>query len=420
MSPAPDHRHRVTRRRRRPTRATAVALVGSGVVVLALVGCAEPATVFTDPASVAPATTSADPVVAHCESLGGAVFGPEPMCGLPDGTSVDARDLYRSATSGGPTTPPTPTPSKPSTSKPSPTVPATTAPPTTSPATPAGTVAALATEIGATIVSDIAEGPCGSNVVMIADGRFRFFAWRDGAWSDESVMLVHAYPDTVAITSVDLTGDDVIDYLLERPNADSLTGRSGTVLASVSGAGIYGDGSYGCAWEWQGFRLDDPALGTNRPVLDELDGLRYEGGRLLGSMNAYKSLDTNALVEYDRSEFEFVVTWPDELNGYDPAPVRPVTSCGGIYDYDDSLPISVCSQGLSVRLFQEGMGQVDADGYFGPGTHAALIDLQRRLGVPVTGVIDVATWAALGVTSGVPYPDLDGNGVVDGSEFPAG
>jgi peptidoglycan hydrolase-like protein with peptidoglycan-binding domain len=73
-----------------------------------------------------------------------------------------------------------------------------------------------------------------------------------------------------------------------------------------------------------------------------------------------------------------------------------------------------------VQLFQEALGQSGADGYFGPGTHAALIDVQRRLGVPVTGVLDAATWAALGVTADAPFPDLNGDGVIDGSELPAG
>jgi hypothetical protein len=35
-------------------------------------------------------------------------------------------------------------------------------------------------------------------------------------------------------------------------------------------------------------------------------------------------------------------------------------------------------------------------------------------------VLDAATWAALGVTADAPFPDLNGDGVIDGSELPAG
>lgn len=95
----------------------------------------------------------------------------------------------------------------------------------------------------------------------------------------------------------------------------------------------------------------------------------------------------------------------------------PVTSCDS-YTYDDELPIEVCSQGLSVQLFQESLG-IDADGYFGPGAEEAVRAFQASVGLPVTGVMDAATWAALGVTANAPFPDLNGDGVVDGSEFPA-
>ena len=105
-------------------------------------------------------------------------------------------------------------------------------------------------------------------------------------------------------------------------------------------------------------------------------------------------------------------------SGSDPASSSDTASCSG-YTYDDELPISVCSQGFSVELFQEALG-LPADGYFGPGTEAAVREFQGRAGLAVSGVMDAATWSALGVTSAAPYPDLNGDGVVDGSEFPGG
>ena len=96
----------------------------------------------------------------------------------------------------------------------------------------------------------------------------------------------------------------------------------------------------------------------------------------------------------------------------------PTTSCIN-YRYDDELPISVCSQGFSVELFQEVLG-VEADGYFGPGTEAAVRAYQESAGLPANGVMDATTWASLGVTVNAPYPDLNGDGVIDGSEFSFG
>ena len=88
------------------------------------------------------------------------------------------------------------------------------------------------------------------------------------------------------------------------------------------------------------------------------------------------------------------------------------------YVYDDELPIYVCSQGFSVEMFQEALG-LNADGYFGPGTEAVVRNYQSQQGLPVTGVIDAATWSILGVTEVAPFPDSNGDGVIDGSEFPA-
>lgn len=87
------------------------------------------------------------------------------------------------------------------------------------------------------------------------------------------------------------------------------------------------------------------------------------------------------------------------------------------YIYDDELPIPPCSQGYSVTLFQEAVG-LEPDGFFGPGMQRAVLDLRRELGLPESVEVDAALWRRLGILSGAPYSDLNGDGVIDGSEVP--
>lgn len=85
------------------------------------------------------------------------------------------------------------------------------------------------------------------------------------------------------------------------------------------------------------------------------------------------------------------------------------------YLYDDELPIAPCSKGYSVTLFQEAIG-IEPDGFFGPGMQRAVLNLRRDFGLPEALSLDAQLWRRLGVLSGAPYPDLNGDGVIDGSE----
>ena len=57
-----------------------------------------------------------------------------------------------------------------------------------------------------------------------------------------------------------------------------------------------------------------------------------------------------------------------------------------------------------VRALQAALA-IDADGVFGPGTQAAVEDFQRASGLPVSGVVDTATWQALGDRVTAPAVD---------------
>lgn len=58
-----------------------------------------------------------------------------------------------------------------------------------------------------------------------------------------------------------------------------------------------------------------------------------------------------------------------------------------------------------VQALQSALG-IDADGKFGPATQSAVKAFQLESGLPVTGIVDTATWIALGSRVQVPEVDL--------------
>ena len=73
------------------------------------------------------------------------------------------------------------------------------------------------------------------------------------------------------------------------------------------------------------------------------------------------------------------------------------------------LGLNVCSErmngpdvtSLQMALLRRGfqVGPRGVDGWYGPDTRAAVVRFQRASGLPVTGVVDAAVWAALGVAA---------------------
>jgi peptidoglycan hydrolase-like protein with peptidoglycan-binding domain len=60
----------------------------------------------------------------------------------------------------------------------------------------------------------------------------------------------------------------------------------------------------------------------------------------------------------------------------------------------EGTPNTAETTALQQKLIALGYS-VTADGSFGPGTKAAVIQFQTTRGLPPTGVVDAATWAAL-------------------------
>ncbi len=365
----------------------------AGAMLLAACGGGESETSATTAASLEPASSTAPPVelenpaAQFCVDQGGTVFGPEPMCGLPDGTAVDAWEFYRSETTGE-TRPPSTTPT--STSAPAPTTSA-------APSTTEAVVEVLAAEPTNLVFDNPADVP---EFPIEVDGYTPY-----GVVVSSLVRVFET--ETTPATVYEFPGQmNTCEYgfWLARWSTGSDTQMYAANDVLYVGADAYdidrGELSVpATAGLLSGFSCTQPGFVWAPPDAD---------GNLL----------TDIAVEwqyYDRDWFEGT----DEAAS--PPPDDPIATegCDGNYVYDDELPISMCSEGFSVELFQEAMG-LRADGLFGPGTAKAVRAYQEEAGLPVTGIMDAATWSALGVTEFAPFPDLNGDGVVDGSEFTAG
>ncbi len=324
----------------------------------------------------------ANPAAVFCEEQGGSTFGPEPMCGLPDGSAVDAWEYFRSASSGE-TAPPAATDVDP---QPEETVASTTAATTTTTVVEADPIDAEPFQRSYPTIAELPELPTAvSGYVAVGDPQRTLVRVFESA--DEEA-TVYEWPVqanrcnygfwvarwTSGSPDVELYATNAINPFLA-PNE-----LEPWLLPPAAPAGMLASNS--C--EMPGF---------------------------------WMASDNN---EQQTTLIDAAVEWQFfELDRFEEAGDPPPAAQAGCaeYVYNDSLPISVCSQGFSVELFQEALG-LNADGYFGPGTETAVKDFQTQVGLPATGVIDASTWSALGATSGAPFPDLNGDGVIDGSEFP--
>lgn len=104
------------------------------------------------------------------------------------------------------------------------------------------------------------------------------------------------------------------------------------------------------------------------------------------------------------------------------APVAPTTAAPACPSYraNDRYPLRLCDKGPAVMAVQAGLVAagyaVDVDGYFGPGTQAAVQSFQKARGLEADGLVGPDTWPAL-VGGAVGGADADGSGVVDPWEF---
>lgn len=341
----------------------------------------------------------ANPAAVFCEEQGGTVFGPEPMCGLPDGSAVDAWEYYRAETDGGEGPSTTTTPSAAvatttsATTEPGAIVVSSTPVPTSAAATPLEVLAQLAASQGVIDYSGVSEGPCGSFAVLVEEDRVTFHESVGQAWVDQSEQLG---PDGDArplrVTTFDFTGDDVSEFLVEYERDDaSGSYQFGSIFYPTYGEGLYGDGSWGCEWGWSYFRSDYDDFLSEPPYPQTLRYLRLEDGILRATEQQYKG-ETEAVVNFDSDKNIFEVEWPGPIASAEADTATPVCET---YTYQEYEPFYLCTQGPSVEALQRALvffGYLSggADGYFGPGTDSAVRQLQLDYGVPEDGV--VAGW----------------------------
>lgn len=106
--------------------------------------------------------------------------------------------------------------------------------------------------------------------------------------------------------------------------------------------------------------------------------------------------------------------WNEDLGIFVTRPLEGEKFCNGLTESFD-LPLSNCSKGWAVKMAQDSLidrgSQIDADGQFGPATQLAILNLQKLLGIQLTGQLDGDTWSSLFPPGSEEYPDYDGDGV---------
>ena len=261
------------------------------------------------PTPTSPTPTVTNPAAEFCEEQGGTASGPEPLCTLSDGSTVDAWDYFRSSASGDAAVPPTAAPSS--------------APVTTV----ASNTAAVADQMAAleaitatdAVHSEISEGPCGTFAVT-AGGRSPetgapvgpvLYEWDGNEWipakGDPGPFPVSDFdldfqPEPADVITGDFTGDGFTEFLISYVafGVDGLY-DFGSIL--YPGSDVIGDTYSNCVWGWSSFRSD--LLYSEPPYPQTLRLLSFEDEELRATRD-------DALVSFDSTDEIFDVSFSSE------------------------------------------------------------------------------------------------------------
>ncbi len=429
----------------------------AGALLLTACGGGESETVEQSPDTTQNTTEEANPAAVFCEEQGGAVFGPEPMCGLSDGTTVDAWEYYRAETTGA-TTPP----STAQTTVPAPTTmpPATTAAPTTTEPAPTDQIDFLEGE-GAQVVALEANSMARTQSGLIdatydGTGEFRVSVLDSNGETIEVLIdatgpyegrrpwatTEHYWPDAVQVEADGAWQFRILDGFSGSPSAHVLPGAIGSTYSgkgddvlstSVDDLTIlkfsctdctgpievtaYGSGTLPIEAEGDGTPSEHYSVLDLSTWLIEVEAAHADGGEWtveleeaaferieeidpdlscrLSNGRASSCDDAGApplWVVNDCASGELPLDQCSDL----PHPDRDGSSGAGpvcpTYEYRSAEPYSLCTEGPGVATLQQalvffGYMSGSADGYFGPGTDAAVRELQRDYGVAEDGVV---------------------------------
>ena len=260
---------------------------------------------------------------------------------------------------------------------------------------------------------------------LLATPELRLFQYIDGVWSDvpgddlsqldplgRIGLEIGSLDYDVTIQSVDLTGDDSVEFIIRfRPapwdviDAPNQGRNFGSVLTCDGGdcrslpfwePPEYSDGGrehFTVEYiEWIDATLFASWYGTcGRPC----GLLIYEW------VPAYGRLEGKEASERQKKETE-------RLNCID-------------FQFNFDLPLQLCDEGMPVEYVQgelqaSGYG-VDADGYLGIDTQLAVKLYQKERGIRATGIVDLATWTEMFKGDTLPGRDLNNDGVITPNEL---
>ena len=427
----------------------------TGAVLLTACGGGASESTEISPDTTQGTTELANPAAVFCEEQGGAVFGPEPMCGLPDGTTVDAWEYYRAETTGATT----PESAVPTTSEPA----ATTAAPTTTEPAPPDQI-------------DFLEGEGTQLVVLDADSMARMQsglidATHDGTGAFRVAVLdsngetievlidatgpyagrrpwaitEHYWPDAIEVEAdgawrfrvLDGFSGSASEHLLTGAIGSTYTGHGDDVLStSLDDLTIlkftctdctgpievtaYGSDTLSIQATGDGTPSEHYAVLSLSTWLIEIEATHADGGDWTveleaGDFGRIEEIDpdfacrssngrgstcegggsTPLWVINDCASGDLPLDQCDDF----PHPDRDGNSGAGpvcpTYEYRSAEPYYLCTQGSGVETLQRalvfcGYMSGTADGYFGPGTDAAVRVLQGDYGVAQDGIVQGA------------------------------
>jgi len=255
--------------------------------------------------------------------------------------------------------------------------------------------------IGATLSTGTFTSPCGLHAVLVSDNETQLLTWSDDSWRNDADDLGpwpmrgdgSNYPPT-AVEVSSLTPDQYPDIQImwvPQSSMDAMRDFAGVVTLDDT-----------CTWNSHTF-ISDCVAG---PIVESLTFPSLTGSGFTGPCAGRSTFK----FEWFAGPDVFVGTLADD---------RYTGVCPNGLEFTDRLPLFKCHEAPAVRMIQEVLvyegARIDVDSQFGPATQRALIEYQWLNDLPITGYVDETTWSEMFV---LPYPDLNGDGVVGPEEIP--